>query len=216
MTEEELKAKLEETEAELAKVKREKDTLEKNQSNQNAYITKLEEKANGLSEQIKSIQAAANKPALDPQITAYFKKKYVEDYINEGKEEIKKRDSKGVFAVLEEELDSFLKQFMNESNASIKFVLDSYSLILGRAYADPEHPINKLDITSEGAKNQKVQPQPAEPQVIVNPNFPPTMTDGDQGAGNPAAKKTIDIPDTKSAFKVLEDKLFNQGRNKFE
>jgi len=213
MTEEEkLQKELDELKAELAREKEEKAKLEKNQSNQNAYITKLEEKANGLSAQIETIKTTANKPALDPQITAYFKKKYVEDFVKEGKEELKRRDTKGVFSIMEPELDSFLKTYMNENNASLKFILDSYSLLLGRAIADPEHAINKIE--GEGVKNTEIQPEPTP--TFVKPDFPPTITDADQGAGTPMPKKTIDIPDTKSAFKALEDRLFNQGANKYE
>lgn len=212
MTEEELQAKLEETTNELNRLKGENDKLSKNQSEQNAYITKLEEIKNGLSAQVNNIQEAANKPALDPNITAYFKKKYVQEFANEGKAAIIANDTMNAFPLLEKELDTFLKQFMNEGNASVKFILDSYSLILGRAIADPEHPINKKK--DEGVKDETVQPEPTP--TLVDPLFPPTLTDEDKGAGNPAAKQTINIPDTKSAFKVLEDRLFNQGRDKFE
>lgn len=212
MTEEEMKAMLAEKESELAKVKAEKGTLEKNQSEQNAYITKLEETKSGLSNQLANVKDAANKPALDPNITAYFKKKYVEDFVNDGKAEIIKRDTKGSFPILEEELDDFLSSYMNENNASIKFIMDSYSLILGRAIADPEHAINKIEDT--GAKSEDAQQQPV--QTISNNLFPPTMTNEDQGAGQPAAKTRVVVPDTRSAFKALEEKLFAQGGNKFE
>lgn len=211
MTVEELQAKLDEAQAEIASVKSEKESLVKNQSNQNAYITKLEEKANGFAAQIASIKDAASKPALDPQITAYFKKKYVEDFVDEGKEVIKARDTKNQFSLLEKDLDAFLKQYMNETNASIKFIVDSYYLILGRAIGDPTHPINK--VVDEGAKSN-AQPQPQS--MFIKPEVPPMLTNEDLGAGNPAAKKSIEVQDTKSAFKVLEDRLFNAGQNKFE
>ena len=211
MTEEEMQAKLAETQAELASVREENGKLEKNQSNQNAYITKLEEKATTLADQISSIKGSLDKPMLDPNITKYLKKKYVEDFVKEGKDLIKQRDTKNVFPKLEAELDSFIKAYMNEDNASIKFILDSYSLILGRAYEDPTHAIN----TVEPEVKDIVQPIPAETKKEM-PLFPPSITDADQGAGNPIAKATVIIPDTKTAFKVLEDKLYEQGRNKFE
>lgn len=212
MTEEELKQQFDESQKELSRLKGENDRLAKNQSEQNTYITKLEESKNGLSAQLTNIQAAANKPALDPNITAYFKKKYVEEFVNEGKATIISRDVKGVFPLLEKELDTFLKQFMTENNASLKFILDSYSLILGRAIADPSHPINKEK--EEVAKNDEVQQTPTP--TVINPLFTPTMTDADQSSGNPEAKRNISIPDTKSAFKALEERLFNQGQDKFE
>lgn len=210
MTEEEVEQALAAKDAELAKLKEEKDKLEKNQSNQNAYISKLEESKNGLSESLKQIQATANKPVLDPNLTAYFKKKYVEEFIQEGKELIKKNDTRNNFELLEPELDEFLSAYMDENNASQKFILDSYSLVLGRAIANPEHAINKVP-ESEAGKAQEQKPEP-----MIVPVLPPMMTPADQGGSIPVAKSMISVPDTKAAFKMLEERLYNNNPNKFE
>ena len=214
MDAETLQKELEEVKAELEKEREEKSKLLQNQSNQNSYITKLEEKANALAEQLKTIKETANKPALDPNITAYFKKKYIEDFIREGKEEIIARDTKGVFKLLEPELDNFLKAYMNENNASIKFVLDSYSLLLGRAISDPEHAINKLNDKDAKSENEEAQQQTES--FTVKADFPPTLTDEDLAAGTVKKEHTPKVSDTKTAFKILEERLFNSGKNKFE
>lgn len=206
MTEEELQAKLEETESELTRLKGENEKLTTNQSKQNSYITELESAKNGLTAQLNSIKEAADKPALDPNLTAYFKKKYVEDFVIDGKKQIVDQDTKGVFPLLEKDLDEFLKVYMNEENASIKFILDSYSLILGRAIADPDHPINKVEEAKDNV-------QPTQTTIpIIEKEFPPIVTDQDQSSGTPEAKREQHVPDTKAAFRVLEDRLFNQGK----
>lgn len=206
MTEEEIQ----DLKEELERVNKEKELLEKNQTQQNSYITKLEEKANGLASQMASIKEAANKEPIDPQITAYLQKKYVEEFISEGKDMIRSRDNKNLFPHLEEELDTFLKTYMTKDNASTKFVLDSYFLILGRAYENPDHAINKLEPKKE---SEAIAPTRTEPSNIV---IPPVITDSDQSAGSPIPKPSQIIPDTRAAFKVLEDRLFEQGKNKFE
>lgn len=212
MTVEELQAKLEEKERELADIEKEKERLTKNESNQNSYITKLEETKLALENQIETIKEATGKPALDPAIAEYFKKRYVSDFVNDGIAEIKRRDGKGVFPILENDLTKFLKEHMTEKNASMKFVLDAYSLLLGRAYADPGHEIHKTKDNSVG--ETKVE-EPKDVSTGTN-EFPPTISDSDQGAGTPASVNREPVPDTKAAFKALEDKLFNAGKNKFE
>lgn len=214
MTVEELEQQLKDTKAELKAIQDEKNTLEKNQTNQNAYITKLEETKSALTEQIGSIKSTANAPALDPNITAYFKKKYVEDFEKDGIAEIVRRDTKGVFPKVEDELKDFLRTHMTENNASIKFVLDSYSLVLGRAYADSEHAINNIDDV-EPPKDETTPKDTGIPSRPFEPK-PPTMTDSDPASGNVIPKQSIAVKDTREAFKVFEERLYNQGQDKFE
>ncbi len=216
MTVEELEQQLAETQAKLDASEKTNKTLEANQSNQNSYITKLEETKSALTEQINSIKSTANSPALDPNITAYFKKKYVEDFEKDGIAEIISRDTKGVFPKVEAELRSFLKAHMTENNASLKFVLDAYSLVLGRAYADPEHEIHKVDEPTP-TEGEPTEP-PADKGVPSNIHepIPPTLTDSDPASGNPVPRPQVEVRNTKEAFKVFEDRLFKQGQDKYE
>lgn len=211
MTVEEVQAKLAETETLLTQEVEKNKKLEGNQSNQNAYITKLEETKTSLQSSLDAIKIAADKPSLDPAITTYFKKKYTEDFANEGKANIRSNVGEDIFNILEPELNAFLKTSMTETNASIKFVIDAFNLLLGRAYSNPEHAIHKLE---EGASSTQAQPQP-EAQVVKTP-FPTTMTNEDRGAGTPVPQKSVAAKDTKQAFTLFEDKLRNLGSNKFE
>jgi predicted nucleic acid-binding Zn-ribbon protein len=73
MTEEEMKQRVADAEAEAARAKQEIEDLKTQRSNQNSYITKLEGKVKGLENQMDTVKSAANTaPALAPEITEYF------------------------------------------------------------------------------------------------------------------------------------------------
>jgi hypothetical protein len=222
MTEEEMREKIAEAEAEAARAKQEIEDLKTQRSNQNSYITKLEGKVKGLENQMDTVKSAANTaPALAPEITEYFQKKRREDYTEQAVTEIISQVGEDKYNCLAQELKDFLKLYMNEKNVSVRYVIDSFHLLLGRALANPEHPIQKVikpveepkpitenntvsDTDQEMFKNQLSQ--------MVNR----TMTNDDMNAGGAPEVKAPSAANTQEAMKAFKTRLFNLDSSKFE
>ena len=222
MTEEEMREKIAEAEAEAARAKQEIEDLKTQRSNQNSYITKLEGKVKGLENQMDTVKSAANTaPALAPEITEYFQKKRREDYTEQAVTEIISQVGEDKYNCLAQELKDFLKLYMNEKNVSVRYVIDSFHLLLGRALANPEHPIQKVikpveepkpitenntvnDADQEMFKNQLSQ--------MVNR----TMTNDDMNAGGAPEVKAPTAHNTQEAMKAFKTRLFNLDSSKFE
>ena len=130
MTEEEMQAKIAEAEAKAKEAEKKIQDLENQRSNQNSYITKLEAKAKSLENQMDTVKAATNAaPAIAPEITEYFQKKRREDYTEQAVTEIISQVGKEVYDCLADELNNFLKLYMNEKNVSVRYIIDSFSLL---------------------------------------------------------------------------------------
>ena len=145
MTEEEMNQKIAEAEARATKAEAEIADLKNQRSNQNSYITKLEGKVKGLENSIETVKNAANQaPALAPEITEYFQKKRREDYTEQAVAEIISQVGEEKYNCIKDELKDFLKLYMTEKNVSVRYIIDSFHLLLGRALANPEHEIQKV------------------------------------------------------------------------
>lgn len=220
MTEEEMNQKIAEAESRAAKAEEQVRSLETQRANQNSYITKLEGKVHGLEDSMESVKKSVNSaPALAPEITEYFQKKRREDYTEQAVNEIISQVGQEKYDCLKDELNNFLKLYMNEKNVSVRYIIDSFNLLLGRAVANPEHPIHEL---LEPKKEE--EPKQASISEIdrtlfaqnINGMQNRTMTNEDANAGGAPEVKPQNVANTKEAMSAFKNRLFNLDSSKFE
>ena len=222
MTEEEMKQRVAEAEAEAARAKQEVEDLKTQRSNQNSYITKLEGKVKGLENQMDTVKNVANTaPALAPEITEYFQKKRREDYTEQAVTEIISQVGEDKYKCLEGELKDFLKLYMNEKNVSVRYIIDSFHLLLGRALANPEHAIQKVIKPVEETKPiAEDKPATESDQEMFRNQLTKmvsrTMTNDDMNAGGAPEIKAPTVANTQDAMKAFKNRLFNLDSSKFE
>lgn len=222
MTEEEMKQRVEAAEAEAAKAKQEVEDLKTQRSNQNSYITKLEGKVKGLENQMDTVKNAANTaPALAPEITEYFQKKRREDYTEQAVTEIISQVGEDKYNCLAQELKDFLKLYMNEKNVSVRYIIDSFHLLLGRALANPEHAIQKvLKPVEEPKPITETNPVTESDQDAFRKSLSNmvgrTMTNNDINAGGAPEVKPPTVQNTSEAIKSFKNRLLNLDSSKFE
>lgn len=222
MTEEEMKQRVEAAEAEAAKAKQEVEDLKTQRSNQNSYITKLEGKVKGLENQMDTVKNAANTaPALAPEITEYFQKKRREDYTEQAVTEIISQVGEEKYNCLAQELKDFLKLYMNEKNVSVRYIIDSFHLLLGRALANPDHAIQAVlkpvEPTKPTTDNKPVSESDQEMfKNQLNQMVTRTMTNDDMNAGGAPEVKAPTVANTQDAMKAFKNRLFNLDSSKFE
>lgn len=219
---------LEEAQAQLAAMTKERDEaladnkqLKENISKQNSYITKLE---NRNSTNIESAQKSAAPTAdtrFDPAVQAYLEKNMKRDAIEEAKVLIKSEITEEMYKAVEPDFMSFLEKNLKKENCTSAYIVDAFSLVMGRALRNKEHPINKI---GKGTATPPATPTPTTnssqvqsvQNTILNNTTPPVMTNKDVGAasgmpaGNGAQHQT-----TRDAFKSLKDRFANIGGNKF-
>jgi len=221
MTEEEMKQKLAEAEERASKAEAEKASLEKQRADQNSYITKLEGKVQGLENQMNTVKAATQAaPAIPPDITEYFQKKRREDYTEQAVTQIISQVGKDVYDCLATELNDFLKLYMNEKNVSVRYIVDSFSLLYGRAMQNAEHPIHKvINPVKEENEQKKVEDTPEEQVQFrneLNRMVNRTMTNTDVNAGGAPEVKPPQVQNTREAMNAFKTRLFNLDSSKFE
>jgi chromosome segregation ATPase len=225
MTEEEMNQKIAEAEERANKAEAEIEDLKTQRSNQNSYITKLEGKVKGLENQVDTVKAAANNtPALAPEITEYFQKKRREDYTEQAVTEIISQVGEDKYNCLKDELNNFLKLYMTEKNVSVRYIIDSFHLLLGRALANPDHEIHKVigDIKKVEEDKPVVEDKPAteSDQELFRNNLNNmvnrTMTNDDMDAGGAPEVKAPTVQNTQEAMKSFKSRLLNLDSSKFE
>jgi hypothetical protein len=219
---------LEEAQAQLAAMTKERDDaladnkqLKENISRQNSYITKLENKSNS---NIESAQKSATPTAdtrFDPVVQAYLEKNMKRDTIEEAKAMIKTEITDEMFKAVEPDFNAFLEKNLKKENCTTAYIVDAFSLVMGRALRNKEHPINKI---GKGTATPPATPNPttnssnvqAVQNTILNNTTPPIMTNKDVGAasGMPAGNGN-QHQTTRDAFKSLKDRFANIGGNKF-
>ena len=223
MNEEELNKKLAEAEERATKAEAEVKELQTQRSNQNSYITKLEGKVQGLETQVNTVKASVNNaPALAPEITEYFQKKRREDYTEQAVNEIVSQVGQETYDCLKEDLANFLKLYMTEKNVSVRYIIDSFHLLLGRALANPDHPVHKV-IGGKKEEEPKAQEEPKvtnedseafKQKLASMTNM--TMTNDDANAGGAPEVKAPTVQNTKEAMNSFKQRLFNLDSKKFE
>lgn len=220
---------LEEAQAQLAAMTKERDEaladnkqLKENISRQNSYITKLENKTNSTN--IESAQKSTSPTVdtrFDPAVQAYLEKNMKRDAIEEAKIIIKSEITEEMFKAVEPDFNAFLEKNLKKENCTSAYIVDAFSLVMGRALRNKEHPINKIGKgtatppatpipTTNSSQVQSVQ------NTILNNTTPPVMTNKDVGAasGMPAGNG-VQHQTTRDAFKSLKDRFANMGGNKF-
>ena len=192
--------------------------LETQRSNQNSYITKLEGKIRVAENNTTAIKEAVNKtPQKDypDEIVEYFQKVRREDYVRDAKTEIVSRVGEEVFNIFETELMDFLKKYMSNNTMSVKYIVDSFDLIYGRAMSNKDHAIHKLNTKSQPVVTQTMVPNTSALNAQMNTLVTNVMTPDDSNAGGAPVIKAQPIANTKDAMNKLKDK-FILNQNKFE
>lgn len=209
MTEEEYKAKI----AELEKANKQ---YEANIAKQNSYITKLEAKANNSEP---AQQVGYTPTGVNPSVQAYLEKSMRRDVITEAKGLIKQEISEEVYNAVEPDFLAFLDKNLKNENCTTAYVVDAFSLVMGRALRNKEHAINKI---GKGTQTPPATPtqttNSSQVQAVQNTiiSTPPVMGTKDISAvsgipepnGNP-------VNSTKDAFKNLKARFNNLGGNRF-
>ena len=113
---------------------------------------------------------------------------------------------------MESELKDFLKLYMNEKNVSVRYIIDSFHLLLGRALAKPvvEDP---KPITEDKPVTESDQ---ALFRNQLNNMVNRTMTNDDMNAGGAPEVKAPTVANTQDAMKAFKNRLFNLDSSKFE
>lgn len=223
MTEEEMKKQIAEAEEKAAKAEQEVESLKSQRSDQNAYITKLEGKVKGLESSMESVKQTVNtQPALAPEIVEYFQKQRREDYMKQAEAELISQVGSETYGCLKDDLKNFLKLYMTEKNVSVRYIIDSFHLLLGRAMADPHHPVHA--IVSKEAKPEEPKVPEEKASIADQENFKTqlnnmvnnTMTPDDIDRGGAPEVKAPTVQNTKEALNSFRTKLFNLDSKKFE
>ena len=219
---------LEEAQKQLAEMAKQREAdqatikqLNDNISKQNSYITKLEAKTNS---NIESVQKSATPTAdtrFDPTVQAYLEKNMKRDAIEEAKATIKSEITEEMYKAVEPDFMSFLEKNLKKENCTSAYIVDAFSLVMGRALRNKEHPINKI---GKGTATPPATPTPTTnssnvqsvQNTILNNTTPPVMTNKDVGAasGMPAGNGN-QHQTTRDAFKSLKDRFANMGGNRF-
>jgi len=210
MTEEQLKAKITELEGQIKAKDSTISSLESQRSNQNAYITKLEQKNQTLETNMNTVKNTVNNQKdFPPEITEYFQKKRREDYTEQAYAQVKSSVGEEVFNLIKPEVDTFLSTYMNEKNVSVKYIIDAFHLILGKAYANPNHAINakKNVATQIATPAEPVNTQAIAQQVSRMQN--PGMTADDQPMTTPNPVSRPTVANTKDAMNSFKARLLN-------
>lgn len=189
-------------------------TFKKQISDQNSYITKLEAQA-------KTVPATPQQPngiPSDQIVQKYLKEKMREDTLAKAKILIIEETNPDIYKIMEKDFLEFLNKNMKDADVKVDYMVDAFSLIMGRALRIKDHPIQKLlgkgetpkatlDKTNEQAM-QVVQGTIKQQPPIMSPkdNVVPTAT---------PAEGSIGVKSTKDAYKALKEKLNGFGGNRF-
>lgn len=220
---------LEEAQAQLAAMTKERDEaladnkqLKENISRQNSYITKLESKTN--SNNIESAQKPATPTAdtrFDPAVQAYLEKNMKRDAIEEAKAMIKTEITDEMYKAVEPDFMAFLEKNLKKENCTSAYIVDAFSLVMGRALRNKEHAINKIGkgtVTPPATPTQTTNSSNVQSvqNTILNNTTPPVMTNKDVGAASGMPQGNgVQHQTTRDAFKSLKDRFANIGGNKF-
>jgi hypothetical protein len=218
---------LEEAQAKLAAMTKERDDalaetkqLKENISRQNSYITKLENSRATNSEPAPKTATAETK--FDPTIQAYLEKNMRRDVLEEAKAQLLKEVTEAEYKAVEEDFLAFLEKNMKNSNCTVAYIVDAFSLVMGRALRNKEHAINKL---GKGTQTPETTPTQITPttnsnsvqsvQTTILNNTPPVMTGKDTSASVGAPNTGVQHNNTRDAFKSLKQRFANLGGGQF-
>lgn len=197
---------LEELTKQVEDLKKELTTERKKVSDQNSYITKLEQQAKQTTP-----TATSNVNSADPTIQAYIEKKMREDILGQAVTQIKQEFTEAEYKAIEPDFMNFLDKNMKKENVRLEYILDAFALIMGRALRNKEHEIHKVKTVTPGGTTTEQNLNKVVQSVIPQP---PVMT-GKDGGGTPPPSTEQKIGSTKDAFTALKQKMGTIGGNRF-
>jgi hypothetical protein len=188
-------------------------TFKKQVSDQNSYITRLEAQA-------KTVTATPQQPSGIPSdqiVQKYLKEKMREDTLVKAKKVIIEETSTEVFNIMEKDFLEFLNKNMKDADVKVEYMVDAFSLIMGRALRIKDHPIQKLLGKSETPKATPVQTNEQAVQSVQGTikQQPPVLSPRDSIAPTATPDGSIGVKNTKDAYKALKEKLNGFGGNRF-
>jgi hypothetical protein len=196
MTLEELQVSQEQIKKELEALKEEKETLEKNQKEQNSYITKIESELKAYKEKEKPTPqnpapqpSATNLDSHSKVVLEYAGKRFMQDVVDEASQGIILQVGQEVYEALKKDFKEFLDKNLTIDKADVKYILQSFNLVYGRAMTNKEHPIHQ--VFNKDPKKQTPPPGQVTQQRVG------VMTNEDKQAGilgNPNPNANPDKP----------------------
>jgi hypothetical protein len=107
---------------------------------------------------------------------------------------------------------------MKDADVKVEYMVDAFSLIMGRALRIKDHPIQKLLGKGDTPKAtlDKVNEQAAQSVPGIIKQQPPVLSPKDNVAPTAApVDGSIGVKSTRDAYKALKDKLNGFGGNRF-
>lgn len=220
MTLEEAQAKLAELTEKLSESEKASKQLAENVSKQNSYITKLETEVNKAKQ---NRTTPSDAKGFDPTLVAYLEKNIKRDATEDATKQIIAEVGEEVYATVEKEFTEFLTRNLTKENATTAYVIDAFSLVMGRALRNKDHAINKIGKGSDTppatpSQQSNSNAVKAVQDVVANYQTPPVMTAKDSNAaiGSQVPGSDQAIKNTKESFKSLREKLAGVGSNPFQ
>lgn len=185
-------------------------------ANQNSYITKLEN-------QLKETSKPATQSGVDDITAKYLEKNMRRDVIAEAEKQILSEVDPKVYEAVKPDFMEFLEKNMEKKNTTVEFVVDAFSLVLGRCYRIKDHEVNKVGKavtpTSTPTSQTTISSNSNQVQNVQNilSKQPPIMTANDSSAGSglPGTQGNS-IKSTRDAFASLKNRFNNSGGSRFQ
>lgn len=197
--------------------------FQKMYSEQNSYITKLEQQLKAAKEQ-PSQQGTPSGAGVDDITAKYLEKNMRRDVIAEAENIIKQSVSEEVFNAIKPDWNAFLEKVMTKAKTTVDFAVDAFKLTYGECIMKADHPVNKIGKTTPtpgGTPTPPVNPGTNADNVKgvndILSKQPPVMTGADGGAqpGIPTPG-AVQYKNTKDSFAALRNRFNQAGGNKFQ
>lgn len=177
-------------------------TLEKNQSNQNKYITELESKKG---------------KDVNPEMKLWFQKQRMKDYENEGIKLILDKYSEKVYEAVKDDFKNWInKNAKPEQVTNEKFFVSAFQMVLGNAIGDKDHAVHKalgapqkVETPEEKALRLKQNEDGHTPAPLSEKDSPSLTEGGDQ-------EPTHKYRNTDEAMGTLQTLVANANINPYE
>lgn len=193
-----------------------KQFLQKMIGDQNSYITKLET-------QLKDTSKSASPTGVDSVTAKYLEKNMRRDVIADAEKQILAEVSPQVYEAIKPDFMGFLDKNMKKENTTVEYVVDAFSLVLGRCMRVKDHAVNKVgkadNPISTPTPNTVIGTNSNQVKDVQNilAQQPPVMTGQDTNAGTGLpGTQGVPIKNTRDAFSKLKDKFGQMGGSRFQ
>jgi hypothetical protein len=185
-----------ELENRMKELESENKKLTENISNQNSYITKLEDQVKKAQEDSSRKSTPASN-TLDPKLEKIYQhaeKSFLREVVSEAEQAIIAQLGLPVYEAIKPDFKAFLDKNLNSTNAELNYILSAFDLVLGRAYKNKEHAVHKVgmdpkQVTPPTTPNQN---KPTQRVGVMTPNDNQSGILGTQNpAGQTAQPKSI-------------------------